>query len=84
MSVATEALQWENKNLKQKNQDYSEGAMPSQSKQLEGDAHTAGGMNTKEAEKKKLHNESCSLVDKYEKKAKKWEGDPRSIRCLTT
>lgn len=52
----------------------SEATIPSQSEQSEGEAQSAGGTNGEELEKKKLHDELRSLVDKYEEIAKKMEG----------
>lgn len=40
-------------------------------KRTEGDAHRAEGTNTKELEKKKLHDELRSLIDKNKEMAKK-------------
>lgn len=50
------------KSLKWKNPDYSEGATPNHNEQLEGEVHSAGGENTEEVEKKKLHDEFMKYV----------------------
>lgn len=41
---------------------------------MEGDAHSVGGMNAKELEKKRLHDKLRSLVDKYEEMTRKIGG----------
>lgn len=53
---------------------YIEGDAPDHNKQLEGEAHSAGGTNAKEEEKKKLHDELCTLVNKYKEMARKMGG----------
>lgn len=44
---------------------------PSPNRQIEAKSHSIGGTNADDEEKKKMHRELHSLIDKYEEIAKK-------------
>lgn len=70
----TEDLQRENEELKRQNIELSEATLSIHQEQGEWEAQSNEGTNAEELEKKRLHDELCSLVDKYEKMAQKMEG----------
>lgn len=84
VTVAMENLRWENENLKYWNAKLNKTTMLSQSEQQEGEAQSAGGTNGEELEKRRLHNELCILVNKYERWPRRMGDFPKSSSCSTT
>lgn len=77
-----EDLRRKNEELKHHNVELNETTLLSHNEQLEGEVQSSERTNIEELEKKKLHDELHSFVNKYEEMTKKIGGDhPRLSSC---